>query len=189
MQRVCYIEQQFVEGVAPSSRLIAYASGGPKNRAFSHTDAVLPDALWGARWDKVGGQRSGFYPRPFDYGSVKPVPGQERWARRLVMRLPCSPAQRSAWISFHEAQYGKPYDWRAICAFGFQRNWREDDAWFCSEEGCAALEEAIYLTTYNRRFYLPAAKVGPTALAGLMSAMGAYPVIDEFARSGSAVAA
>ena len=33
-----------------------------------------------------------------------------------------------------KTQIGKPYDWRAIIAFGFgNRDWRSTDAWFCSE--------------------------------------------------------
>lgn len=38
-------------------------------------------------------------------------------------------------------QIGKPYDFKAIINFGLQRDWREDDSWFCSELVAAALEE------------------------------------------------
>lgn len=30
-------------------------------------------------------------------------------------------------------QVGKPYDWTAILGMVFDRNWKEDNAWFCSE--------------------------------------------------------
>lgn len=179
MSLTAYIEQQFVLGASASSAVIAYASGGPRGRTFSHTDAVLPEGLAGARMDQVGGCRSGFYVRPTDYGAVTPTrKGQERWRRRLVMRLYCTPTQRTEWIDFHRAQLGKPYDWRAIVDFGIQRNWREDDAWFCSEEGTTAIERTIR----GSEFYLPAAKVGPTMLVALMSAMGAIATMYESTR-------
>lgn len=34
---------------------------------------------------------------------------------------------------FLEAQLGKPYDYSAIISFVSQRDWAEDDKWFCSE--------------------------------------------------------
>ena len=40
------------------------------------------------------------------------------------------------------AQVGKPYDETAILAFALNRDWRETDAWFCSELAAAALEAA-----------------------------------------------
>lgn len=39
-------------------------------------------------------------------------------------------------------QVGKPYDWRAILGMAADRNWREDDAWFCSELVAMAFEQA-----------------------------------------------
>ena len=40
-----------------------------------------------------------------------------------------------------EAQLGKPYDWTALLSFIVQRDWQEDDKWFCSEwtETCRSL--------------------------------------------------
>lgn len=37
-------------------------------------------------------------------------------------------------------QVGKPYDWTAITGLALNRNWREDDSWFCSELVAAAFE-------------------------------------------------
>lgn len=44
-------------------------------------------------------------------------------------------------ISHALDQLGKDYDWTALCGMGFQRNWQQDDKWFCSElvaASCAA---------------------------------------------------
>lgn len=40
---------------------------------------------------------------------------------------------------FLRAQLGKKYDWRAIIALPFRRNWQAEDRWFCSELSAAAL--------------------------------------------------
>lgn len=36
-------------------------------------------------------------------------------------------------ITFLFSQIGKKYDWTSIFGMIFQRNWQEDDKWFCSE--------------------------------------------------------
>ncbi len=38
-------------------------------------------------------------------------------------------------------QLGKPYDFTAIAGIALNRNWREDDSWFCSELVAAAFEQ------------------------------------------------
>lgn len=38
-------------------------------------------------------------------------------------------------------QEGKKYDWTAITGFAMNRDWREEDRWFCSELVCAAFEK------------------------------------------------
>ena len=40
-----------------------------------------------------------------------------------------------------QTQCGKPYDWTAITGLALNRNWREDDSWFCSELVAAAFEK------------------------------------------------
>ena len=37
-------------------------------------------------------------------------------------------------------QLGKPYDFTALFGLALDRNWREDDSWFCSELVAAAFE-------------------------------------------------
>lgn len=33
-------------------------------------------------------------------------------------------------------QLGKPYDWTGVGGLGFNRNWQDDDKWYCSELAC-----------------------------------------------------
>ncbi len=45
-----------------------------------------------------------------------------------------SAADERAVLRFAEAQLGKPYDWPGVLGWGLrQRNWQQDDSWFCSE--------------------------------------------------------
>lgn len=54
-----------------------------------------------------------------------------------------TPYQFTNYKRFLDCQLGKPYDWRAIVSFGLgQRDWREDDSWFCSELQARGLEVA-----------------------------------------------
>ncbi|MGH7099502.1 MAG: hypothetical protein ACREE4_17820 [Stellaceae bacterium] len=43
-------------------------------------------------------------------------------------------------LFFARFQIGKPFDWAAVFAFAFDRDWRCENAWFCSELVAAALE-------------------------------------------------
>lgn len=36
-------------------------------------------------------------------------------------------------------QVGKPYDWLGVAGVAAQRNWQDDDCWFCSELAAYAL--------------------------------------------------
>jgi len=47
-------------------------------------------------------------------------------------------------LDYALSQIGKPYDWRAIVNFGFHRDWRSPDSWFCSELVAWACEAAGY---------------------------------------------
>ena len=50
-------------------------------------------------------------------------------------------------MRFLKAQLGKPYDWTALLKLVFQRDWQENDSWFCSE-----LVEAAVVAGNNQRF-------------------------------------
>lgn len=116
------IRLQFSTGNDIVSRAIALFSRG----WCSHVDAVLPDgALLGARLS--GGVR------------VRP-PGYVKFSRTLIIAVTVPDAQANTFYRWLQAQVGKPYDWRAIVAFVFSRNWREPDSWFCSELVARAFE-------------------------------------------------
>lgn len=126
------IKLQFVQGEDLGSKAIQiFERGWP-----SHVDAVLSDGrLLGARSDVVGGAPAGVHIRTPDYAL---------WTKKLLVTLPSTAEQETAWLNFLYAQIGKPYDETAILAFPLQRDWREPDSWFCSELGAAALEECGY---------------------------------------------
>lgn len=86
--------------------------------AFSHVDLVLPDGrLLGAR--PAGGVQI----RPPDYARFYRV-------LQLLMRTPLAARHYRYALS----QVGKPYDWRAVIGFLLpSRDWRDENAWFCSE--------------------------------------------------------
>ncbi len=151
------IRLQFVLGKGVSSKTIAWFSAGH----FSHVDIVLPDnRLLGARSDAPGGTRSGVQIRP---------PFYEKWDERVVMSMETSLAQERSFYDFLMPQVGKPYDSTAIWGFVAGRDWRSDDAWYCSELGTAAIEVAAICPL----LYTPRNKVTPAGLATVMSALGA----------------
>jgi len=154
------IRLQFVCELSPPSQIIAWFSAGH----FSHVDAVLPTGeLLGARSDSVGGKPPGVQIRPANYA---------KFSRRILMRVPSTHEQCRAFYSFLFSQIGKPYDHAAIWAFFFNRDWREDDSWICSELQCAAGEACGVLPA----LYLAANKITPVACALAYSAMGAKAV-------------
>ena len=112
---------QFVSGDDPGSELIkVFSRGWP-----SHVDAVLEDGtLLGARLDGV---------------KIRP-PNYEPFAKVERIGLVCPKAEEDAFYAFLHAQIGKPYDKLAIAAFAVQRDWRQEDSWFCSELIARALE-------------------------------------------------
>ena len=150
---------QFVLGHDWTSDLIAWFGGA--NTGFSHVDAVLPDGcLLGSRSDQIGLIPPGVQIRP---------PAYDRWRYYRVLTVPATPAQDVAFYEFLHQQLGKPYDKTAIVSFILNRNWREDDAWYCSELQTAALEAAGVIP----ELVSTPAKISPNALSLIVSAIGA----------------
>ena len=142
------------------SKLISWFSAGP----FSHVDCYWDDkTLLGARSDRIGGVPAGVWPRPQAY---------EKWRKTLVLELYATPAQYELWHHFIELQIAKPYDSSAIWGFAFERNWRNCDAWYCSELQAAALEAAGLCP----KLVTPANKITPVTLATVVSALGGVTV-------------
>lgn len=157
------IKAQFVLAHGWSSAIIQMGGGGTRALGFSHVDIVLPTGeLYGARSDAIGGKPPGVQRRPKDYG-------KKTWIRQVVFELAATPEQEKAFYDFAFLQEGKPYDKLAIIAFFADRNWRDDDAWFCDELLLACTEKAALCPP----LYLPANKFNPTGAACIWSALGA----------------
>lgn len=145
------IKLQFLQGTDASSRMIQWFSHGP----WSHVDAVLDDGtLLGARAD------GGVAIRPSSYT------GADKTCRADI---PCTPEQEAAFYRFLALQIGKPYDMTGIIGFVADRNWRQDDSWFCRELVTAA-EEQCGLFPYP--LVSPANKITPTDAYLLSSVFG-----------------
>ena len=92
----------------------------------SHASAELPDGrILSAQLD--GGVK------------IRPADSEDICTRVDRVELPATEEQTKAFYDFLKEQDGKPYDWRAIVAFAFVRDWRNPGAWFCSELILAAL--------------------------------------------------
>lgn len=111
--------------------------------SWSHVDAVLPDGrLLGAR---IKG------------GVQIREPGYAHFAhtQRVMIETDLSTA---VYEQLH-TQIGKPYDWRAIAAFIFgDRDWREEDSWFCSELQLWAVEQAGF---FPKPISIPSDRLSP----------------------------
>lgn len=120
---------QFSRQAGWSSGLIAYYG----HSWPSHVDVVLASGLLGARSDSVGDKPPGVQLRPFHYAA---------WTHAEVVTLAVADPVAARFEAVLLRQIGKPYDWRAILAFAFARDWRETDSWFCSELAAWACEQS-----------------------------------------------
>lgn len=151
------IRLRFIREAGVVSSAIAWYSAAP----FSHVGALMPDGSeLGARSDRVGGKPAGVQIRPGDYA---------KFATQVVFTVPATEAQEGAFYDFLHKQIGKPYDKSDILGFVTGRNWRQDDAWICSE----LVSRAAELSTIMPYLYLAANKITPGAAALAFSAIGA----------------
>lgn len=158
-----FVDFQYVYRRDLASRVIGIFSANK----LSHVDIMLADgSCLGARSDVIRGIAAGVRVRPPDY---------EKWARRVVVRVPATPEQRRKLFTLAMAQIGKPYDWRAILAFAVERDWREPDAWFCSELSMWLKEQSgicpFILQGVN--------KVTPAMDAAIATAIGGEVTFDK----------
>lgn len=157
------VRAQFVLARGFSSALIQLGGGGTKALGYSHVDIVLPTGdLLGARTDYPVNGQTGVQIRPWGYGN-------KNWIRRDVFQLASTPDQENVFLNFAKEQLHKPYDKLAIVAFFTDRDWRDDEAWFCDELLLAATEKAGLCPS----LYLPTNKFTPTGAACIWSALGA----------------
>lgn len=95
----------------------------------SHVDAVLPEGgLLGAKL--LGGV------------CVRPNVG---FVKTLKVELETTDEIRFKFYDFLTLQLGKPYDLNGIWSFFVERDWRDDDSWYCSELIAVALEKSGFL--------------------------------------------
>ena len=125
------ITWQLVRGAGLASRLIGWFGSG----TYSHIDVITPQgALRGARSDVLRGVPPGYRDRPQGY---------ETWVRQTRYNLDVTDDQYARYWDFSDRQLGKPYDSRGLVeTFLIGREWRDDDAWWCSEEVAANMEYA-----------------------------------------------
>ena len=123
------IALQFVQASGIGSQAIELFEHG----WCSHVDCVMPDGrLLGARSDVIGGATAA--------GVQIRTPNYEPVSRTQRVTLLMTDDQEKKFYAFLNEQLGKPYDTTAIVAFAMNRNWRENDSWFCSELMAAAIE-------------------------------------------------
>jgi uncharacterized protein YycO len=83
---------------------------------YSHVDTVLPDgSLLGARGD-----------------SVK-IRAPYKTSKKLILCIEVTKQQEKDYYAALFDQLLKPYDYAGIFGFVANRDWQEDDKWFCSE--------------------------------------------------------
>lgn len=66
----------------------------------------------------------------------------KNYDRYLSVKIPHTCSKKIFDIAYQEL--GKKYDWTAIFGIGLNRDWQEDDSWFCSELVANAIIRAGY---------------------------------------------
>ena len=121
----------------------------------SHVDVVYPNGLFGAML------KGGCTFRKYEDHS---------WSRTEQYALECDDATKYKFDTFMMKQLDKPYDWRNILAFlSPNRNWLEDDSWFCSELVAAGLIKSGF---FKGELSTVANKITPQDLMLLVTAIG-----------------
>jgi len=144
------LEVSLAQGTGLISKGISWFSAG----RLSHADLVMPNhTLLGARTD------GGVQARPGNYLGTT-----TRW----VFSKEVSGEQAFEVYRYAYKQINKKYDHLAILAFVTNRDWREDDCWFCSELVAACLEVGGVIN----ELWQPLNKITPVMLAVILSADG-----------------
>ena len=132
------LRTRVVEGMAWDSRIIESCT----DSRWSHAEALQGEMTFGAQL------KGGVKWRRLDDPCYRNV------QRIAEIDIACTKEQEQRVWQFWLAQDGKPYDWRAIISFVpifrrivNDRNWRDEDAWFCDELLIAGLllEDLIYV--------------------------------------------
>jgi len=142
---------------------------------FSHVDLVLPEGLLGASDQGadspcISGNPCGVAIRPNNY---------QRFGTRRNAVIDTGPSTQPI-IDIAKAQLGKPFDGDALYAFAsdkLDRDWEEDDAWFCSELIGFAFEKSGF---WRRPLMWPKNRLSPTDLLLILSMSPLFVNRDEF---------
>lgn len=152
------ITLQFCSFPSGWGRVIPWFTQAPYS--VGHVDIVLPSGdLLGAQHSVIDGVPAGVQIRNPGYGKM---------TNPIRVSLPVTPQGLEAALSFAHDQIGKPYDTLAIFAFMIGRNWRDDDAWYCSEYGARYAEIA---KAFPCPLAAPDNKITPGALLLVCSAL------------------
>lgn len=98
-----------------------------------------------SNWSHVAIEHNGMVIESVTHGGVRMIPLAEferKYPRLFKMHLPTTANAKI--FDKIKTQIGKKYDWTAIFAFGFNRDWQENDSWFCSELIMNGILEAGY---------------------------------------------
>lgn len=114
-------------------------------RHFSVSSALLRLGQWFGLWSHVGILDGYVVIHSLARkGGVVITPAEEvlRTASEYeVVDVPTPDDARG--LAWAHSQVGKPYDWTGVVGIALaQRDWQEDDAWYCSELAERALAEA-----------------------------------------------
>lgn len=160
---------QFVLADNLAARLIAWYGEGYDG--YSHVDAILPDgSLLGARANVITVNTHGV-PRRIPAGVQIRPPEYEKWTRRCIVELPCSPTEASLWEGWLQRQAAKDaqYDKDAIIGFLLGRRDHRKGHWICSALQTGALQEVKKLPLLA----VPPSQITPNTLLVLLSGIGA----------------
>ncbi len=104
---------------------------------YSHVEVCLPEGYLGARpfAEHIDGKHipAGVQIRPFNYLTPK---------KQAFATIELGSFVDDIVLKVFREQIGKPYDYAAILAFPLDRNWRETNAFICSELVAYAFEQA-----------------------------------------------
>jgi hypothetical protein len=123
------ITWQLVRGIAHWNHIGSWTSpiiGWFGDGFYSHCDVLTPGGfLRGARSDVIRSIPAGVEDRPHFY---------ETWARCTRFTINVTMDQYDRFWAYSDDQLHKPYDSHGLIeTFVLGRQWRDDDAWWCSE--------------------------------------------------------
>ncbi len=143
----------------------------PVIRWYSHAWCTHVDSVWIDKdgQEKLIGARiqDGVKIRAINYANFVHV-------ERVV--LPASDEQLIDYYQFLMDQVGKPYDETAILGCAFDREWRADGHWMCSELAAAGLEKVDF---FGHRLSSPSNRITPGDLWLTLSAVLPLPEVHD----------